>query len=292
MKRLVKSKLPVKNGTLVIIGGHEDKEGDCAILKEFVKHVTDERLVVATIASEIPDDYFEEYQRTFSKLGIDIVSHLYIEDRSESADPEKLKLLDNMHALFFSGGDQLRISSQIGDTPFETRIVEIFKNGGVIAGTSAGASVMGEVMLIRGANSESHRIGDLHMAPGLRLIRDVIIDQHFAERGRIGRLLGAVALNPRILGIGIDEDTAIIVQGRKFSVLGSGAVYVVDGASVTHSNIAEAQAKRTLSMYGVRLHVLSDGDSFDLNKRRPIEKIIKKQKIETPPASNNESEDK
>src|SRR5690242_18992190 len=107
------------------------------------------------------------------------------------------------------------------------------------------------------------------MAAGLGLLRDVIIDQHFAERGRIGRLLGAVALNPRILGSGIDENTAIIVVDRKFTVMSASAVYVVDGASVTRSNIAEGEEKRALSISDVRLHVLSEGDQFDLHTRRP-----------------------
>lgn len=257
-------------GTLIIIGGHEDKEGECVILKEVAKYLGDSGLVIATVASQEPENYFSDYQTAFAKLNVNDLTHLYIQDRSETTDPEKIKMLDNVKGIFFSGGDQLRISSQIGDTPFETRIHEIYENGGVIAGTSAGASVMGETMLIKGSNSESHRIGDIHLAPGLRLIRNVIIDQHFAERGRIGRLLGAVALNPRILGIGIDEDTAIVVKGREFCVLGKGAVYVVEGASVTHSNIAEAENKRTLSMFDVRLHILSDGDCFSLSKRRPI----------------------
>jgi cyanophycinase len=130
---------------------------------------------------------------------------------------------------------------------------------------------MSDTMLVRGASRESYRIGDLHMAPGLGLIRDVIIDQHFAERGRIGRLLGAVAHNPRELGIGIDEDTAIVVQKNEFHVVGSGAVYVVDGDGVTRSNIAEAEPERALSIFDVRLHVLSAGDSFDLRTRRPID---------------------
>lgn len=259
-----------KKGTLVIIGGHEDKEGECAILKEVTRLADGGRLVLATIASEEPENYFDEYQRCFIKLGISELIHLYVADRGESADEEKLKQLDDVRGIFFSGGDQLRISSQIGDTPFETRIMEIYHQGGVIAGTSAGASVMGEIMLIRGPNAESHRIGDLHMAPGLRLIKNVIIDQHFAERGRIGRLLGAVALNPRILGIGIDEDTAIIVRENEFYVLGNGAVYVIDGAGVTRSNIAEGVEKQALSINDVRLHVLSNGDVFDLEQRRPI----------------------
>lgn len=271
-----------KKGTLIIIGGHEDKEGDCVILKEVAKYIHNGRLVLATIASEVPEDYFEEYKAAFGRLGVDKLTHVYISDRAESADEEKLKLLQNVDGVFFSGGDQLRISSQVGDTPFETRIHEIYRNGGVIAGTSAGASVMSEIMLIRGANSESHRIGDLHMSAGLRLLRDVIIDQHFAERGRIGRLLGAVALNPRILGIGIDENTAIVVQDRLFTVLGEGAVYIVDGASVTRSNIAEGGDKKALSISDVRLHVLSSDDQFDLNTRRPVAVggVERSQKIE------------
>jgi cyanophycinase len=107
------------------------------------------------------------------------------------------------------------------------------------------------------------------MAPGLGLISDVIIDQHFAERGRIGRLLGAVAQNPRVLGIGIDEDTAIVVEDGAFTVVGSGAVYVVDGTNVTHSNIAEARHEEALSMFGVCLHVIAAGDCFHLEQRRP-----------------------
>jgi cyanophycinase len=286
----MKNKKQNKLGTLIIIGGHEDKEDKCVILKEVAKRISGGKLVVATVASHEPEGYFKDYQTAFSKLGINNLTELYIEDRAESADSEKLKILDNVEAVFFSGGDQLRISSQIGDTPFETRIQQIYRNGGVIAGTSAGASVMGETMLIRGPNSESHRIGDLHMAPGLKLLKDVIIDQHFAERGRIGRLLGAVAFNPRILGIGIDEDTAIVVSGREFTVFGSGAVYIVEGAGVTRSNIAEGEEKRTLSMFDVRLHILSQGDRFDLDKRRPIpmqssNKSKKLEKATTPKVS-------
>jgi len=260
-------------GTLVIIGGHEDKEDECAILKEVAQLIGAGSLVVATVASHEPQGYFDSYKKAFSKLGLDSLSELYVEDRAETADKKKLEMLSNASGVFFSGGDQLRISSQIGDTPFETQVRKIFFDGGVIAGTSAGASAMGETMLIRGASAESHRIGDLHMAPGLGLVRDVIIDQHFAERGRIGRLLGAIALNPRILGIGIDENTAIIVRGRQFRVIGVGAVYIVEGAGVTSSNIAEAGADRTLSMFDVRLHVLSDGDRFDLDSRRPVSSV-------------------
>lgn len=256
-------------GPLIIIGGHENKDGDKVILKAVAERLKGGRLVIATVASHNPEGYFETYQKAFEPLGIKELVELYVEDRAEAHDPEKLALLDDAAGVFFSGGDQLRISSQIGDTPIEARIREIWRAGGVLAGTSAGASVMSDTMMVRGASSESHRIGDLQMAPGLGLVRDAIIDQHFAERGRIGRLLGAVAQSPRVLGLGIDEDTAIILKGDDFDVIGSGAVYVVDAEGVSASNIAEARAERALSIFDVRMHVLAHGDGFNLRTRRP-----------------------
>jgi cyanophycinase len=167
-------------GPLVIIGGHEDKEGDRVILKEVARHLNGRKLVIATVASHEPEGYFESYQKAFGAIGVTDLVELYVEDRSESLDGPTLEILDGAAGVFFSGGDQLRISSQIGDTPLERRIRELHQAGGLIAGTSAGASVMSETMLVKGASSESYRIGDLHMAPGLGLVPNVIIDQHFA----------------------------------------------------------------------------------------------------------------
>jgi len=256
-------------GPLLIIGGHEDKEGDREILKVLADLVDGGKLVIATIASKEPEGYFETYREVFAGLGLTDLVELYIEERCDSGTREALEILDGAKGVFFTGGDQLRISSQIGDTAIEKRIQELHADGGVIAGTSAGASVMSETMLVKGPSDESYRLGELHMAPGLGLIRDVIIDQHFAERGRYGRLMGAVAHNPRLLGVGIDEDTALLVRDRTGQVLGRGAVYVVDGEEATHSNIAEAQAESALSIHDVRMHVLSCGDSFDFASRRP-----------------------
>ena len=257
-------------GPLIVIGGHEDKEGDRVILRAVAERLRGGRLVLATIASHQPEGYLESYQKAFADLGVTDVVELYVNDRGETHDEEKLAVFDGAAGVFFSGGDQLRIASQIGDTPIEKRVRAIHEAGGLIAGTSAGASVMSETMLVGGTSSESHRIGDLNMAPGLGLIRNAIIDQHFAERGRIGRLLGAVAHNPRILGVGIDEDTAILVEGERFSVLGAGAVYVVDAQDVTQSNITEARSASALSLHDVRLHVLASGDGFDLTRRAPL----------------------
>jgi cyanophycinase len=262
-------------GTLIIIGGHEDHDGERVILKEVAKLVRDGRLVLATVASHEPEGYLEKYQKSFGELGIPHVTELYIEERDQATSEEKLADLRDVSAVFFSGGDQLRITSLIGDTPIDEHVHEIFANGGVIAGTSAGASAMSETMLVRGSNSSSFRIGDLSMAPGLGLLPNVIIDQHFAERGRIGRLIGAVSQNPRVLGIGIDEDTAIIVRGHRFEVIGAGAVYLVDAGNVTHSNIAEASPDEALSIYDLKLHVLSAGDGFNLETRRPDRDSLK-----------------
>lgn len=257
------------SGPLVIIGGHEDKEGKRIILSAIAKIIGDGKLVIATVASHEPEGYFDTYKEAFAPLGLHNLVELYVSDRIESYSEETLAPLADAAGIFFTGGDQLRISSQIGDTPIDRMVREIHARGGLVAGTSAGAAFMSEIMLTKGASAETHRIGDLHMAPGLGLVPDAIIDQHFAERGRIGRLLGAVAQNPRVIGIGIDEDTAVVMRGDSFSVIGAGAVYVVDGQNVTHSNISEAKPERALSMHGVQLHVLSAGDTFEMSTRTP-----------------------
>lgn len=256
-------------GPLIAIGGHEDKEDQRLILCAVAERLHGGRLVVATVASHRPDGYFDAYRSAFEALGVDDLVELYVDERADSQDPANRAMIDGAAGIFFTGGDQLRIVSQIGDTPLEHAVRDLHARGGVVAGTSAGASAQSETMLMGGGEGESYRIGELHMAPGLGLIPGVIIDQHFAERGRIGRLLGAVAHNPRILGIGIDEDSAIVVEGTEFRVIGSGAVTIVDAGQVSHSNIAEAKPQRVLSIHHVTLHTLGAGNSFDLASRQP-----------------------
>lgn len=258
--------------TLIIIGGKEDRSDDKIILGEVARRVGGGKLVVSTVAMPSkPDGLFEEYEKAFRALGVRHVFKLEINERAEATMESKLRILDDATAVFFTGGDQVKITSQIGDTPIFKRIREIYEEGGTIAGTSAGAAVMCETMLVMGGDGDSSAVGgSVRMAPGLGLIGGVIIDQHFMERGRFGRLIGAVAQNPKNLGIGIDEETAIVVErGNGFYVLGPGAVYVIDGTEVSYSNIAEESLRKTLSIYDVRLHVLSQGDRFDLLNRRP-----------------------
>ena len=258
-------------GTLIIIGGHEDKEHDKLILRAVAGRVGSGKLVLVTVASEVPDELWKDYQKVFGELGVKRIVHLHVDTRAEAKLEENHGVLDGATVVFLTGGEQLKLTSQLGDSPVYEKIHDIYMRGGTIAGTSAGASVMCETMLVSGGGSESHRIGSaLRMAPGFGLIPGVIIDQHFAERGRIGRLTAAVAQNPRILGVGIDEDTAIVCDDKHcFSVLGAGAVYVVDGEDVTYTNLTDEESERTLSVFGVRLHILSMGDEFDMHTRQP-----------------------
>jgi cyanophycinase len=257
---------------LIIIGGKEDRSADKLILGEVARRVGAGKLVVSTVAMPgNPDGIFAEYEKAFRALGVKHIYNLEIRDRDEATRESKVRILDDARGVFFTGGDQMKITSQIGDTPIFQRTRQIYEDGGVIAGTSAGASVMSETMLVTGGDEESHVIGgSVRMAPGLGLIGGVIIDQHFMERGRVGRLIGAVAQNPKNLGIGIDEETAIVVErGNGFYVLGSGAVYVLDASEVSYSNIAEEDLKKTLSIYNIKMHMLSQGDRFDLLNRSP-----------------------
>jgi cyanophycinase len=259
-------------GTLIIIGGHEDKEGDALILKAVAERAKGGKLVVATLATREPEEMFQDYHKAFTALGVKAIEHLNVSDREAVLRNPPLDLIDGASVVFFTGGGQLRITTQFGGTRICEEIQQFYEEGGTIAGTSAGASVMSDTMLVSGHSDASHRVGaNLLMAPGLGYLKDVIIDQHFAERGRIGRLLGAVAQNPRLLGLGLDENTAIVVeQAKRFQVVGEGAAYVVDGRGVTSTNITEEDKDRTLSIFNVRLHLLSQGDEFDLQTREPV----------------------
>lgn len=260
-------------GDLIVIGGHEPKEGDRAILKEVSRRAIEGtgRLIIVTAATRLPEEVGEEYTTVFRELGVPDVEVLDIRKRADAYDEANLKKLDGASVIFFTGGDQLRITSQMGDTPVYQTMHALHRAGGVIAGTSAGAAVMPHTMLAGGPNDSASQISALGMAPGLGLLQGVVVDSHFAERGRMGRLLGAVAQNPANLGVGIDEATAIIVDHTAcFRVLGEGGVHVVDGAGISFSSLSEERPEGVLSIYDVRLHVLSEGDCFDLKQRRPI----------------------
>lgn len=260
-------------GNLIIIGGAEDKKGEKEILKEVCSKIDkeNEKLVIATIATELPKEVGAEYTDIFKKLGVKNIDILDIAQRDDACRESNVALIKNASLVFFTGGDQLRITSLVGGTPIYDALKQSVENGCVFVGTSAGASVVSDTMIITGEDEESPKKWTLKMSPGLGLIKDVIIDQHFAQRGRIGRLLTGVAENPESLGIGIDEDTAIMVNPKaEFQVIGSGAVYVIDGSSISYTNVSEQYPEEVLSMFDIKMHVLKCGDKFALSERHPI----------------------
>ena len=260
-----------RTGPLFIIGGGEDKDpdGERVILCEVARRAPGTKIVIATCATDEPDETFERYRAAFHDLDVKHIVHLHIDRREDADDPAKLKLLDRAAGLFFTGGDQLRITARLGRTKVESKIRELRSKGGVIAGTSAGASVMSETMLVGGDSERTLRLGRLEMAPGLGFVSGVLIDQHFAERGRFGRMAGAVAHNPRMLGLGVDENTAAMMENDHFTVIGCGAVYVLDAGAVSHSNVADGRELEVLSLHDMVVHILQPGDRFDLGARRP-----------------------
>lgn len=260
-------------GPLIIIGGREEigEDQKRLVLAEVARCAArgKKNLLIVTVATHLPEALGKDYLRAFASLGLAHVEVLDIRNRAQAFEEENLSKLSSACAIFFTGGDQLRITSQIGGTPLFRRMLQIHEEGGVIAGTSAGAAAVPDTMLISGAGKESPRVASLGMAPGLGLLKGVVVDSHFAERGRLGRLLGAVAQNPQNLGIGIDENTALIVENERLCrVIGSGAVYIIDGAHIGYSSLSEDRLHQSLSIHDLRLHVLGHGDTYDLTARR------------------------
>lgn len=258
---------------LLIIGGAEDKKEDCQILSRFAQMANQSRgnLVVLTTATKLPDQVGREYAAVFKKLGIENIEILKIENRDDAHNKDYVRQIKKAGSIFFTGGDQLRITSIIGGTPVCSALFRLFDKGAIIGGTSAGAAVMSETMIVEGNNDDSPRRCTVKMAPGLGFYNQVVIDTHFSQRGRHGRLLTAIAQNPDITGIGIDEDTGILVgEDGNFQVLGSRTVLVVDGREISHSNVSEQAPDEVLALADVRLHVLPQGYGYDLKNHHVL----------------------
>ncbi len=263
----------ILSGNLIIIGGAEDKENKKVILNRVCNSINKDKdtLLIATIATEYPKEAAIKYREVFNELKVKNIKVLDISERINASEQANVELIKEASLIFFTGGDQLRITSLIGGTLVYGALKEACNRGAFIVGTSAGASVMSDTMIVQGEDEDSPRKCTLKMSPGLGLIKGVIIDQHFAQRGRIGRLLTGIAQNPEVLGIGIDENTAIIVnKGGEIEVIGEGAVYFIDGSEITYTNVSELHADEILSMHNVKLHILTDKNKFNLIKRLPF----------------------
>lgn len=263
-----------KIGRLLLIGGNEDKNEDSmVILPHFVKMCGGKRariLVCGTPSKEV-EEKERTYRKLFESIGVAEVMEPDVTRRRDGEDEELVEMVRRATGVFFTGGDQLRLTAIVAGTPFGEEVRHrVFNEGLVAGGTSAGAAAMSSTMFISGNSKGTVRRADVGLAPGLGYWRDTVVDTHFAQRGRVSRMLVIFAHNPQILGVGIDEDTAIEVQpGVSFEVLGSGAVFVFDG-TVTHTNAPEAGDDDVIAMTDSAMHVLPSGYAFDLETKRPI----------------------
>jgi cyanophycinase len=261
-------------GRLLVIGGAEDPdEDDLRILPHLVEMAggKDARIIICSSPSENPEEKVDTYGALFRKIGVAEVIPAAITDRHQAEDPELLQAVERATAVFFTGGDQLRLTALVAGTDFCENIrARLYGDGLVVAGTSAGAAAMSSVMLIGGTSEGTVRRQDVSLAPGLGYWRDTVVDTHFNQRGRVSRLLTVFAHNPQVLGIGIDENTAIdLVPGDRFTVVGEGAVMVFNGR-VSHTNAADASDDQTLAITDSVIHTLPDGYGFNLRSKRPI----------------------
>ncbi|EDP72485.1 cyanophycinase [Flavobacteriales bacterium ALC-1] len=270
-------------GTLIPIGGNEDKgiEADEMYTLEFIDegilfHVVreaggvDANIVVIPTASSIPVEVGENYLTAFSTLGCKNIDVLDIRSKEDSETEDAINLIKNANCVMFSGGDQSKITDKIGGTTIHTILAERYKNedGFVIAGTSAGAMAMANEMIAGGSASESFIKGAVNMYKGLSLIPELIIDTHFIRRGRFGRQSEAVAKFPYLTGIGLAEDTGMIIKnGNNCTVIGSGMVIVFDGSTLTHNNEKILKEGTPMTMANMTVHVLSNGDQYDIRNR-------------------------
>jgi cyanophycinase len=252
----------------MIIGGAEDKLRKRRVLKEFVAAAggPDARIAVIPTASSLGDEIVELYDAVFRGAGAAEVTFVRPETREDALDNDLVGQLEKATGIFMTGGNQLKLSAVVCGTPVGDAIVAAHHRGAVVGGTSAGASIQSTHMIAFGVGGSTPKQRMTQMAAGLGLLPGVVIDQHFEQRNRYGRLLMLVAQSPQLLGIGVDEDTAAVVDGDVLSVLGRGAVTILDPSRIT-TNAFDAKGSAPLLASGVVLHVLPQGVRFDLAKR-------------------------
>lgn len=264
-------------GALVAVGGGESSEATKDSLKIFERFLTlcggaeKARVVLMTIATDDPKDAEARYKKLFASMKFKHFDALDICDRSEAFDEKNLKKIERATGLYFTGGDQLHDTTLMGGTPLHKLIIERFEKGELhIGGTSAGAMMISSTAVVSGAADCAPRLDSIDTAPGMDFLKNSIIDTHFSQRGRHGRLLSAIAHNPQILDFGIDERTAMIIADGVFEVVGEGAVTVIDAGASAHTNLPYIEQDETIGITGVVFHVLPTGAKYDLARREPL----------------------
>lgn len=259
-------------GFIIPIGGGEKKVRTSTILNRFValSGGPKARIVIIPTASRLVDTG-DRYRDVFRDIGVHRADIVTLDDRQDCEDPSKLEVLENSTGIFMTGGDQLRLATIIGGTSVSKLMRRANASGVHIAGTSAGAAFIGEHMIAFGKGGATPKSGLATLAPGLGLTNKVIIDQHFRERGRLGRLLSALAYNPFAIGLGVDEDTAAFIgPDDVIDVLGSGGLTVIDPTDLQHSSMADVRQGEPVCLIGIKLHILLAGGRFDLSTLEAI----------------------
>jgi cyanophycinase len=259
-----------KRGWIIPIGGAEDKENSPQILNRFVRLAGGDRADIAIIpTASMSRSTGARYERLFSDMGAQRVTSLDFDTRRDAEEPGRLERLGQASGVFFTGGNQLRLSTLIGGTSVAKAVRQMNAVGIPVAGTSAGAAFISEHMIAFGDEGSTPVAGSVRLAPGLGLTNRFIIDQHFRQRDRLGRLLTALAYNPFAVGIGLDEDTAAFIgPDNTINVEGSGGITVVDASEVQFSSMDEVQEGRPVCLLGVKLHILTQGATFNLHTRQ------------------------
>jgi len=262
-------------GHLLVIGGAEDKYNERRILRKFLELAGGEKaeIVIVPVASDFPEFAADVYTQAFRNLGVAHPRVLRATSRQDVVNSDAEQLLDGATGVFMTGGDQMRLVSLLGGTKFADRLRRMVREENIVlAGTSAGAAGMSTSMIVRGEPTSHPHKNAVRLSPGLGFLKNIIIDQHFSERGRISRLITAVSYNPYNLGIGIDENTAIILNGKGvLEVFGQGSATIIDGSQISFNEIAEVADNESFSICGVQFHVLRDGLVYNYHERHPIQ---------------------
>lgn len=285
--------MPVAKGKLFAIGGAEDKGTDLekgeihrnnlnffelGILRRIVEEVggLESRIEVITTASMIPQEVGENYLNAFNKIGCTNVGVMPIRNRTDASQEEYVDRIRNCDAVMFSGGNQMRLTSTFGGMPLLELVMEryLYEEDFVVAGTSAGAMAMSNTMIYEGNATRAHLKGEVKITTGLAFMRDVIFDSHFEKRGRFGRLAQAVATNPSCIGIGLGEDTGMLItNGNKMEAVGSGLVMIIDGHDIRHSNIADIPDGNPISVENLKVHFCEKGNGYMVKERVFISEV-------------------
>ncbi len=258
-------------GRLIAIGGNEDKANELVVLKRVVQEVgkTDYKVGVITTASEDPELRGKDYHKVFTTLGASLVEILNIKERSQANDKQIAQSLEDVDLVFFTGGDQLRLTTIMGGSKVLQAIQNRLEAGALIAGTSAGAAVFSDTMIYEGKSEEGLFKGSVLTTSGFGFVEKIIFDTHFMARGRIGRLIQIVTTNPTCIGVGIGEDSGVVLKGDGVAeVVGTGQVIIVDGSDIGHSNIMNIKPGEPIAVENVRIHSIVNGYRYNFKKRQ------------------------